>query len=191
MALEKGVNCGFVTSAPTSDPNASILVIDFLSTSFKDESPAGAVKVTEIGWWCDNETEEADYDIGIYSHDSANNRPDELLGSALNNAKGTTGGWKSVTGLNITITPSTIYWIGDQVDNTATATNTNYTATPGEKVDYKTFQSSLPDSWGSSSGSNERLIAFYAVYETGGGPSVLDYERKTRGVARGVCRGVA
>ncbi len=163
MALVKGTNCGFVTTAPTADPGGTNWVLDTYAYGFKDVAPAGAAKVTEIGWWCDNATEAADYDVGIYSHDAVNNRPNGLIGVARNNAKGTTSGWKRVTGLNISISAATTYWIGVQLDNTATNTNYNYTGQAGEKDDWKTSQTSLPDPWGTSSGTGADLTAFYAV----------------------------
>ena len=192
MALVKGTNCGFVTVAPVDDPAASNLVNDNYARAFKDVAPAGAAKVTEIGWWCDDASEASDYDVGIYSHDAVNNRPDVLIGSALNNAKGLASGWKVVSGLNITITPGITYWIGVQLDDTPSQTNTNYASFSDQKMDFKSYQTSLPSPWVSSDGSRVYLVAFYAVYETGGGDqTVLDYERKTRGVNRGVCRGAA
>jgi hypothetical protein len=167
MALVKGTNCGFVTVAPVADPaGANTLTIDDRAYGLKDVAPAGVARVTEIGWWCDTATEAADFDVAIYSHDAVNNRPDAFVGSAINNAKGLAAGWKVVSGLNIAITPGTTYWIGVQVDNTATATFSDATSTVGEKIDYKISQSALPNPWGASSGSGTYLCAFYALYET-------------------------
>lgn len=169
MALVKGTNCGFVTVAPVADPAASSNALDTYAEAFKDVAPAGAVRVTKIGWWCDTATQAADFDVGIYGHDGVNDRPDALIGSALNNAKGLTAGWKVVTGLNIAVTPGVTYWLGVQLDDTATITNTNRASLVGEKMDFKTAQTNLPDPWGASSGTIECLQAFYAVYETAAG----------------------
>ncbi|MCJ7805918.1 hypothetical protein MUP46_04735 [Patescibacteria group bacterium] len=169
MALVKGTNCGFVTTAPTADPAGTFLTIDTRAFGFKDVAPAGVVRVTEIGWWCDTASEAANFDVGIYSHDSGNNRPNALIGSASNNAKGTTAGWKVVTGLDISITAGTTYWLGVQLDDTATPTGTDYANDAAEKQDRKTGQTSLPDPWGASSGTAAQLLAFYAVYETAAG----------------------
>lgn len=139
--------------------------MDTRSTAMKDTSPAGAVKVTEIGWWCDNATEAANFEVGIYDHNVGDDNPENLVGSSTVNAKGTTSGWKRSTGLSILISAETVYWIAIQVDDTATATLSNDKADASEKVDIKTSQSALPDPWGSSNGSEANLAGFYAVYE--------------------------
>jgi hypothetical protein len=171
MALVKGTNCGFVTVAPVADPNESNAIIDSSARGFKDVAPAGAVRVTEIGWWCDDATEAADFDVGIYNHDAVNNRPDILIGSSVNNPKGLTAGWKVISGLNIAVTPGTIYWLGVQLDNTAMTTNTNSVSTADEKNDRKINQTSLPSPWGASDVSYAMLIAFYAVVEISAPPA--------------------
>jgi hypothetical protein len=51
MALTLGTNCGFVLAAPTADPGGDASVIDNAAWAMKVVAPAGAVKVTEIGWW--------------------------------------------------------------------------------------------------------------------------------------------
>ncbi len=71
MALVLGTNCGFVTVAPTSDPTGTINdVQNTFAYASKFTSPATAIKVTEIGWYCDNATQEANFEVGIYDHDS-------------------------------------------------------------------------------------------------------------------------
>jgi hypothetical protein len=165
MALVLGTNCGFVLVAPVDDPGGTMGTIDTYAYGFKVTSPTGAIKIIEIGWWCDGATQAANFDVGIYSHDATNNRPNTLIGSALNNAKGTTVGWKKVIGLNIVITPGTIYWIGVQLDDTATATRTDYTNLTGQKFDWKSAQTSLPSTWGTSTGTSAGLLGFYVVYE--------------------------
>ena len=171
MALTLNTNSGFVTASPSADPGgASTTQVSTRAFAQKDTMPAGKVKVTEIGWWCDNATQEANFDVGIYSHDAGNNRPNALIGSSVNNAKGTGAGWKKITGLNIAVTPGTIYWIGIQLDSTATASSIDFTNTAGvNKGDYKETQTALPSSWGSSSGSSERLYAIYALVESSAG----------------------
>lgn len=163
MALAKGTNCGFVSGAPSADPGASAAATDTYSVALKDTSPVGAVQVTEIGWWCDNATEAANYQVAIYTHDAGNNRPDAIIGSASEAAKGTTAGWKKITGLSIPISPSTIYWIALQLDDTATNTNTDWAASAGDKFDYKASQTSLPSSWGISDGTYAYLRGTYAL----------------------------
>lgn len=120
MGLTLGTNCGFVTEAPTDDPAESPYTQDSYTSATKDTSPADAATITEIGWYCSGSSEEANFEVGIYDDDSG---PDNLLdGEDRTNAKGTTEGWKRCTGLNISISSSTAYWIAVQCDNTATST---------------------------------------------------------------------
>lgn len=172
-AVVLGTNSGFVTVAPTVDPEGTIGTIDTYAYGFKVTAPTGAIRVTEIGWWCDTATQAANFDVGLYSHDAVNDRPDQLIGSSLNNAKGTTAGWKVISGLNISITAGTIYWIGVQLDNTATTTRTDYATDAGEKQDWLSSQTSLPSTWGVSSGTAGQLLAFYAVWEAADASQVI------------------
>jgi len=166
MAVVKGTNSGFVTAAPLADPSGTVNIADTIALGQKDTTPAGTKwRVTEIGWWCDNATQEASFDVGIYSHDAGNNRPNKLIGSSKNNAKGTTAGWKKVGGLNIILNASTIYWIAYQLDDTATTTNTDQTPAVGEKWDNKYPVTELPDAWGASYNTGANLFAVYALIE--------------------------
>ena len=169
MALVVGVNCGFVTEAPVGDPDGSIGVADDKATATNDTSPATAVKVKEIGWYNPNATEEANFEVGIYTDDIGNNRPLDLLaGASLTNAKGTGSGWKPVVGLNITISPNTIYWIGVQCDNTPTTTWNDFGAIVGGDYVVKDSQSTLPDPYGVADETETgRKWAYYALWEAG------------------------
>ena len=168
-AVVKGTSCGFVTVAPTSDPEGYSFAVSTWGRGFKDVAPTGATKVTEIGVYINIETEAADIDLGIYSHNAGDDNPEALLGSATI-PKGTTAGWKT-TAVNIDITASTTYWIAVQVDETTLSTSTDYTTDAGEKMDYKATQTSLTDPWGVSGGSGGFLFAVYAVYTTDGAPA--------------------
>ena len=164
MAIVNGTNSGFVTTAPTSDPAGALnYATDVRVFAIKDDAPATAATITEIGWWCDNATEEANFEVGIYAHDSVNNRPDGLLaGASQTNAKGTGAGWKTAT-VNISVTAGTTYWIAYQLDDTATATNSDYTVDAAEQRDFKTV-TTMPATWGVSDGTAGRIIPVYAVW---------------------------
>jgi len=172
MALVNGNNCGFVTSAPVSDPSAG--QDGWMSTrarALKATSPATAGKITEIGWWCDNATEESNFEVGLYDDDGNSfpgNFPKDLLHSDKTNAKGTTAGWKSVA-VDWEISEETIYWITIQLDETTTTTEIDYDSTNNMAYVYKTA-ATLPDpSWDSDSTSeaNDAALAIYAVWEAG------------------------
>ena len=171
MALVLGTNCGFVTTAPTSDPDSGTRhTIDRRSTAIKDTSPVGATKIIEIGWWCRNETAEGNFEVGIYDHDSGNDKPDNLLtGESRTNAKGTTIGWKVVTGLNITISPETTYWIAVQLDAISGDTDTDLGVASSGREYTDDFNSTLADPWGVAGNLLTRTIAFYALVESPAG----------------------
>ena len=178
MALVKGTNCGFVTEAPTEDPGTDFSGDDVEARALasKDTSPATAVKITEIGWYCVNATEAANFEVGIYDHNVGDDEPEAVVGALdQTNAKGTGAGWKRVTGLDITIDPSTIYWIAIEVDNTSTTTKISYNSVTGRRA-RKINQTSLADPWGASENlHSSRLLAIYAVWEAAPTPPVAAF----------------
>lgn len=166
MALVLGTNCGFVATAPTADPAGSNTFLDNVAQAGRFTSPATATKVIEIGWYCDNATQAANFDVAIYADDGAD-FPQGVVGSiSADNAKGTGAGWKSVAGLNITISPSTVYWIGVQLDDTATGTRSNNTVDASHKKNTTgTGKTALEDPWPSGGTNTAAILAFYAVWE--------------------------
>lgn len=170
-ALVFGTSAGFVTTAPTADPEGTNTVVDYSSYALRATSPANAIKITEIGWWCDTASEAANFEVGIYS-DDATFYPNTVVGSlSQTNAKGTTAGWKKATGLNIEISGNTIYWIAIQLDNTATTTYINYASDSGKTYARTDYQSSLVDPWFDDGFSLNSIVAIYAVWEAGAPPS--------------------
>lgn len=168
MALVVGTNAGFVTVAPSVDPGAFNFDFDTRANAFKDTSPATAVKVTEIGVYTGTATEAANIDLAVYTHNAGDDNPEAKIAGGATIAKGTTAGWKVASGLNITISSSTVYWIAAQCDNTATGTSLDGVNDAGERADWKTGQTELTDPWGSSSVQVGRILAIYAVWEAAG-----------------------
>lgn len=170
MAVVIGTNAGFVLAAPTADPSGTgTRQVDTFSRAQQDTSPATAnLIVTEIGWWCDNATEEANWEAAIYD-DTGSNVIQNIVGSKSGtNAKGTTAGWKKVNGLYIPISSSTLYWIAIQVDDTTTDTNTDYTSS-GARYAYLSTATTLDDPYGTANYSTTGPLAIYALYTTSGG----------------------
>ncbi len=168
MALVKGVNCGFVMTAPTDDPAGASLTFDNTEHVMEDTSPADAIKITEIGWWCVNETEESNFEVGLYASNGVvvPGEAGTLLEVERTNAKGTTAGWKRVIGLNWAISGSTSYWIGAQLDDTITLTRTNYYSSGGTGADGRGSKTTLGNPFGGGAiGWPNGMVAFYAVYE--------------------------
>ncbi len=159
-----GTNAGFVETAPSANPSGTNLATDTVARAIRHTSPLNASKVTEIGIYIDNATQDADMELGIYDHDVGNDRPGNLLGS-VTIQKGTSSGWIS-SAVDIAIGSETIYFIAIQLDDTATTTNTNYTGSgPSNTGHNKSSQTSLPNPWGNDS-SGTLIYAVYAVYET-------------------------
>lgn len=165
MALVRGTNCGFVIVAPAIDPmGAANDVCDYKAICFKDISPPGANKITEIGWWCNNNTPDADIEVGLYSHDAANDKPDVLLAMA-SFTKGANSGWKK-TNININIAGNTIYWLAWQLDNTTPNTQFDLHFDGASKYGERNLRGSLPSpNWGAVSIYTYRA-SVYAVWES-------------------------
>lgn len=167
-ALVEGTNVGFVTVAPTTDPAATALTnSDNEARAGKFTAPADAVKVREIGWWCNNATEAANFEVGLYTDNGAGATSVAvtlLSGVSRTNAKGTTAGWKS-SSVDIDITPGTIYWIAFQLDNTATTTETDGQTGGGRRGRDGAGTATLATTW-TEAGAADSLVAVYAVYTT-------------------------
>jgi len=165
MALVVGTNCGFVATAPTADPQGTgDYIIDFTSYAFKDVAPVGAMRVSEIGWWCNNACNAADSDVGIYSHNAGSDKPGTRLGLATF-PKGTTAGWKKAA-VNIAVTAETIYWMGAQCDEIYQ----NAYVDQYSILDYRSHKSimtsALPFTWTQDFPLLHRVIAIYAVWKS-------------------------
>ncbi len=174
-AITEGTNAGFCAASPSVDPAGATGGATNVVYGSKFTSPAGATTVNEIGWWCDNATADVNYEVGIYTHDAGNNRPNVLLaGASQTNAKGTTAGWKKSTGLSIAISGNTIYWIAMQLDS-GEATNMDRDNNGAYKRDYISPAATLPEPWGVSGGTQARINALYAVYTSAavGAPQII------------------
>lgn len=161
MALVAGTNCGLVTTAPTTDPSGTgAQAIDDFSWGIKFTT-SGAVNIDEVGVWIDNNSEESNFEIGIYSDDAANNAPEDIVHVSRTNAKGTTSGWKTITGLSWALNASTDYWVCHQVDNTATATNSDWGTSGTQRYSKMNSESTLADPWAEDT-VGTALLAVYA-----------------------------
>ncbi|MHA1308976.1 MAG: hypothetical protein ACTSQN_17020, partial [Candidatus Heimdallarchaeota archaeon] len=167
MALVVGTNCGLCTSAPSADPSGSNYTIDNYGRCVRIVVGATPITITEIGWYCDNATEEANFEVGLYDDDS--DVPGNLLQSEKTNAKGTTSGWKKKTGLSWGLDASTTYWLAVQCDNTATTTSINYGSIAGQRYSYNNSMATLPATWSATGTSDNTMMAIYGVYEETGG----------------------
>lgn len=165
MALVLGTNVGFCATAPVADPEGDTFTMDAVSAVCGDTSPSTAGKITEVGWYCDNATEESNFEVGLYAADGSGARAGTRLYVDATNAKGTGAGWKTVT-VDWAISINTYYWIGVQLDDTATATSGNRRI-GGIVSGYDTLsgQTTLADPYGGNEPSTTNGLAIYAVWE--------------------------
>jgi hypothetical protein len=169
MALTVGVNCGFVPVAPTADPAATTFPnFDNTMGAFKAVAPQGATRIVELGWYCDNATQAANWEGGVFA-DAGAGEPEGRLQHSPTNAKGTTAGWKATAPIVWTgIVPGTAYWFGLQLDPTATRTAVNGELSGGPGFATKAApQTTLPSDWGTSSTTDaDGIVGIYAIYRT-------------------------
>lgn len=169
MTITNGTNAGFVTTRPSGDPGGTSAAggIDTYARVTKDTSPSTAAKIVEVGWYCANATEEANYEVGLYAADGAvvPGEAGTLLEVSRTNAKGTSAGWVYTT-VDWDISASTVYWIGVQLDDTATGTATKWYNSGGAGIDLLTSQTTLPDPFGGGALADaDGIYAFYAIWE--------------------------
>lgn len=174
MSLSLGTNCGFVTSAPSSDPSASYATWDGFAIGFKVTSPAGSNDLTEIGWWVDLVDTPGTFDVAIYSHDSGNDWPGSILASTTGTSTGSSAGvWKAAS-INYSMTASTTYWLVVQMDAVAGAIRSNDQQPGGEHYEWLTA-SELPTWDGSGGGNTNILVAIYGLYSAAASPVTMPY----------------
>lgn len=163
MALTLGTNVGFVTTAPTADPAGGDTTIDGSSVVVKDTSPAGAVKITEIGWYRGSGTNTANFEVALYA-DSSGAAGARLYVDATNSSS--SAGWIT-TAVDWAITPNTAYWLAVQMDaHTGTSTIDN-ASSGGSGSDVRTSQSSLADPYGGGAVADaDGMYAIYALYQS-------------------------
>lgn len=181
MALVIGTNCGFCLSAPSADPAETGQTVDSNLAVGKFTSPSDAATITEIGWYAANASEEANWEAALYAADGGvvPGEAGTRLQLAATNAKGTTEGWKACTGLSWTISGSTDYWLGIQLDNTATATAIDRNVAGGAGYDFIFAATAAPNPAGGGALTDaDGLIAIYAVYTTSGGGSSIAVKSK-------------
>jgi len=201
MALTMGVNQGLVTESPVADPTANYNEnIDNYVRAIKVTSPVGSNKITQMGWWCNNETQEANFEFGLYSHHAGNDKPDARLFHSITNAKGTNAGWKTAV-VDWAMVAETIYWIAVQVDDTATSTKCDYERT-SDRTSYKGSTGGLSNPYPAGSTESIWPYAIYAKYEAsvtyselagacaGTGSGSGDLELSTYSSLAGTCAGV-
>ncbi len=174
MAVVEGTSAGFVTTAPTADPSAGS-TFDITNTQFamKFTSPATAIKITELGWWCSEGTAETlNVSFFVYDHNGGTDLPNNQVDGGTDALSPNVNTWIRKTGLDITISPSTIYWLTAGMAQDAGDPGEIGREVTGGRLSFDSFADVPADPW-SSSGTADRLYAIYAVWEaaavSGGG----------------------
>ena len=167
MALVVGTNCGFLSSAPTSDPESGDGYIPGYATASKHTSPAGTNSISSMGVYV-GVADAGNMELGIYSHDAANNRPNALLASSGDISRGTNVGWKTGS-VSYNLAASTTYWLATQHDNGTGSVRIDMGNVAGTATHTIGASSALPDPYGSSAFYANFVTSIYAIYAAAGG----------------------
>ena len=163
MAIVTGTNAGFVSIAPSVDPDGNSSDIANRANGVKATSPTGDYKVTELGWYQPNPANGAfDWEMALYSDDAGNNRPNVIIGSKITGTlTASTEGWNSGA-VDISLSSATTYWLVVQVDGG----NYDAAASGGLYLSILVSQTTLPSPYGPPTVNIiNNNAAFYAKYE--------------------------
>lgn len=158
MALTLGTNVGFVLTAPTADPGGADTTIDGSSVVVKDTSPAGAVKITQIGWYRGTGTNTSNFEVALYA-DTAGSATTRL--NVDNSNSSNVQGWITVA-VDWSISASTAYWLAVQMDAHTGSSTIDSATSGGSGSDVRTSQTTLADPYGG--GAVADADGMYAIY---------------------------
>jgi hypothetical protein len=162
MALTLGTNCGFVSSAPSTDPAGSSFNIGGYAAAVKHVSPTGNYKVIEIGWYRNSTSGSArDMQVAIFTDSSG---PSVQVGSTSEASFTDSIGWKKISSLNISLNSATNYWIAVQVDNDGGYCDYASSGGSGFIKEGSGTLTDMPSSWGSVDEPTGKC-AIYALVE--------------------------
>lgn len=163
--LVVGTNCGFVSAAPSIDPGETGLPCDGNAFAFRATSPAGNNVITEIGFWQGgSENDDAKYNVGIYNNDDG--EPGSLIATQKTGQSTTnTPGWYKYTGLNIAISPSTVYFIAVGIEPVSQSNWTDFVWDADELYRFEALESETLSDPFVVDGGPTMLISIYAKYE--------------------------
>lgn len=173
MALVLGTNCGFCASRPSGSPSVSVgggLANKCLV--MKDTSPAGNKIITEIGFYNAISTNsQCNFNVGIYSDDGGSpSKPSALIVAQSTGlyVAASTAGWHQYTGLSISISASTTYWIAVGWQDVETDCKTQYNNVSGARQGEDTITGpTLSTPWSATGETfyTNYALAIYAKYE--------------------------
>ena len=161
MTVVLGTNAGFVTTAPTADPHSSAAgLTGTLAIQFT--TPSGCTEITEMGTYSAGGPPTTSAEFAIYEDDTG--APGDMLGTAESFSYTSGAGWKKVTGLSITVSASTTYWLALQTDGQI---NYDYASTGATYAGINST-STLADPFGTPDSIFTRMVAIYGLYVSSG-----------------------
>lgn len=168
MAVVIGTNAGFVTSAPSADPEVIATVFDGQARMWLFTSPAGDNnQITSMGAYistADAGGDDRDLYFLVYEDNGSQTAPGNLAFSTTI-TRGAGIGWKTVSGLEWAITASTNYWLGVAMASHAGSTAVDQDSAGSQKVRAETSWTTPSDPWGgASTGDDSNTGAVYAIY---------------------------
>ncbi len=169
--LTKGTNCGFVTSAPSADPNTGVTEItDAKAVALKDTTPSDVTGITEIGFWLDSATIQTgeDWTIALFNHDAGNDEPNvRLFVGTPTDINNQVEVWKSESGVGFSPDASTTYWIAEHITSMTGTANVDIESSAGDRYS-EDPSASMPSPWGVATNTDDFLVAIYAVVSVAG-----------------------
>lgn len=159
MAVVLGTNSGFVTVAPTADPAGTGATIDGNCVVTKHTSPAGATKITSIGWYRASGTNTANWEIALFS-DGAGVPVTRLFVDATNSTA--SNGWLT-TAVDWDISPSTPYWLALQMDTHSGSSSVDSAASGGAGSDVFAASTIATPYAGGAVADADGMYAIYAL----------------------------
>jgi uncharacterized repeat protein (TIGR02543 family) len=155
-----GINAGFVASRPAANLSANVIDSDSFAQTGKFTAPAGAVLLSEVGFYVDNTPGSGNFRVGVYADSSGS--PGTLLASGA--ATAVAQGWNHAA-VSCSLTPGTVYHLAVQLDS-GPVMNTAYTDSTTADNAFKSGQVSLPDPFGTPSFTLSRTPAIYGLYSS-------------------------
>jgi len=167
MALVIGTNCGFVTVAPTTNPDVGGLPIDYYARATKFTSPVGEQTITEMGWFLNGNPGDPgeEWQLGIYNDNGG--KPGTLLASATG-IIGVAATWQVASSFEYVVASETDYWLAAVQAASSPQTDCAWFETGGDDYSLDLNTDTLANPWVEAS-SGVYLMGIYAKY---GGSSV-------------------
>ena len=173
MVLVDGTNCGFVTSAPSADPEATNSEGKDLAKCSRFQAPANGT-ISEIGFYVeeDGAGESRTMEVGIYEDNEG--EPAALLEKNTIVTDGSDNLWIKNSDFSTAIVSGAYYWLAFCDEDTATKLTLNGTEL-GYENRYEQNLNSLEANWDTANDSTSTYSsAIYALYTESNSDALQD-----------------